>query len=131
MQLGLTRRLATRHTAPAVLPCRLPHKAPDSRLRPGFARPSAARPASRASANARGVQPPPALPVDTGRPVVKGFWTFVDVLAIIGSVGGALATLLGLVPAAYATYALSLPLVLPIISLVAALQRESVIAEVG
>lgn len=56
-----------------------------------------------------------------------GLWTFVDVVAILGSVGGALAALLGVVNV---TYALSLPLVLPIVSLIAALQREGLISQV-
>jgi len=56
----------------------------------------------------------------------RSFWTAVDVLAILASVGGALSALLGLFST---TYALSLPLVLPIVSLIAALQREGLIAE--
>ena len=47
---------------------------------------------------------------------------------MLGSVGGALAALLGW---AGASYALVLPLVLPVVSLIAALQREGLIAEVG
>lgn len=58
----------------------------------------------------------------------KSFWTFIDVVAILGSVGGALAALLGVVST---TYALSLPLVLPVVSLIAALQREGLISEVS
>jgi hypothetical protein len=56
-------------------------------------------------------------------------WTAVDVLAILGSIGGALAAILNLFSGA--TYVLFLPLVLPVVSLVAALQREGLIAEVG
>ncbi|GIM16319.1 hypothetical protein Vretimale_18950 [Volvox reticuliferus] len=56
----------------------------------------------------------------------KGFWTFVDVVAILGSVGGALAAILNLFSG---TYVLFLPLVLPVISLLSALQREGLIAE--
>lgn len=57
----------------------------------------------------------------------KGFWTFIDVVAIFGSVGGALAAILNLF--AGNSYILLLPLVLPVVSLVAALQREGLIAE--
>lgn len=58
----------------------------------------------------------------------KGFWTFLGALAILGSIGGAVAALMGWVSS---TYALALPMVLPIISLVASLKREGLIAEVG
>jgi hypothetical protein len=51
----------------------------------------------------------------------------VDVAALLGSVVGALAALLGVVSP---TYALTLPLVLPVVSLIAALQREDLINEV-
>lgn len=57
----------------------------------------------------------------------KSVWTFIDVVAILGSVGGALAALLNF---ATASYVLCLPLVLPVVSLVAALQREGLTAEV-
>jgi hypothetical protein len=57
----------------------------------------------------------------------KRFWTFVDVVAILGSVGGALAAILNLVTG---TAVLYLPLILPVVSLLASLQRESVISEV-
>ena len=49
-------------------------------------------------------------------------------MAILGSAGGALATLLGWTTV---SYALVLPLVLPLVSLLAAMQREGLIAEVG
>jgi hypothetical protein len=60
--------------------------------------------------------------------VLHGFWTFVDVVAILGSVGGALAALLGV---ASASYVLPLPIVLPVVSLVAAMQREGLSSRVG
>ena len=55
----------------------------------------------------------------------RRIWTAIDVVALLGSAGGALAALLGAVPAAYA---LALPLVLPVVSLVAALQREELLS---
>ena len=54
-------------------------------------------------------------------------WTVVDVLSIFGSVGGALSVLLGIFSA---SYALALPIVLPVVSLIAALERESLLREV-
>lgn len=78
-----------------------------------------------------GIPPPPTPPPPPPDPSIgakKGFWTFVDVAAILGSVGGALAAILNLFSG---TPILFLPLVLPVISLVAALQREGLIAEVG
>ena len=71
---------------------------------------------------------PPSIPPDPSMKAKKGFWTFVDVIAILGSVGGALAAILNLFSG---TAVLFLPLVLPVISLVAALQREGLIAEVS
>ncbi|GIL62532.1 hypothetical protein Vafri_16747 [Volvox africanus] len=65
-------------------------------------------------------------PTDNDVKLKKGFWTFVDVVAILGSVGGALAAILNLFSG---TYVLFLPLVLPVISLLSALQREGLIAE--
>lgn len=70
--------------------------------------------------------PPPPTP----RGFARGFWSFINVVSLFGCVGGALATLLGLVPAAYATYAMCLPLVLPIVSLAATMARERVVSEV-
>lgn len=58
----------------------------------------------------------------------RSLWTAVDVVALLGSVGGALAALLGVVSP---TYALILPLVLPVVSLIAALQREDLTNEVS
>lgn len=58
----------------------------------------------------------------------RSIWTAIDVAALLGAVGGALAALLGVVSP---TYALVLPLVLPVVSLVAALQREDLTKEVG
>lgn len=55
-------------------------------------------------------------------------WTAIDVAAMLGSVGGAAAALLG---ALSPSYALVLPLVLPVVSLVAALQREDLLTQVG
>ncbi|GLC43027.1 hypothetical protein PLESTM_001414800 [Pleodorina starrii] len=70
---------------------------------------------------------PPAPPApDSNINFKKGFWTFVDVVAILGSVGGALAAILNLFSG---TYVLFLPLVLPVVSLLSALQREGLIAE--
>lgn len=60
--------------------------------------------------------------------IKRSIWTAVDVLALLGAVGGALAALLGVVSP---TYALTLPLVLPVVSLIAALQREDLTHEVG
>lgn len=57
----------------------------------------------------------------------RSLWTAVDVFALLGSVGGALAALLGVMSP---TYALTLPLVLPVVSLIAALQREDLTNEV-
>jgi hypothetical protein len=57
----------------------------------------------------------------------RGFWTFIDVFAILGSVGGAVAALLGIGTTAYV---LALPMCLPVVSLIAALNREGLIAEV-
>lgn len=57
----------------------------------------------------------------------RSIWTAIDVAALLGAVGGALAALLGVVSP---TYALVLPLVLPVVSLVAALQREDLTKEV-
>lgn len=68
-----------------------------------------------------------ARPKNTVRGVLRGFWTFVDVVAILGSVGGALAALLGVVSA---SYVLPLPVVLPVVSLIAAMQREGLISQV-
>lgn len=58
----------------------------------------------------------------------KTLWTLVDVIAIVGSVGGALAAMLNLFASSYPV--LLLPLCLPALSLLAALQREGLIAEV-
>ncbi|GLI71314.1 hypothetical protein VaNZ11_016472 [Volvox africanus] len=80
---------------------------------------------AQAAANPPGTaSPPPAT--DNDVKLKKGFWTFVDVVAILGSVGGALAAILNLFSG---TYVLFLPLVLPVISLLSALQREGLIAE--
>lgn len=57
----------------------------------------------------------------------RSIWTAIDVAALLGAVGGALAALLGVVSP---TYALVLPLVLPVVSLIAALQREDLTKEV-
>lgn len=57
----------------------------------------------------------------------RSIWTVIDVAALLGAVGGALAALLGVVSP---TYALVLPLVLPVVSLIAALQREDLTKEV-
>lgn len=57
----------------------------------------------------------------------RSFWAFVDVVAIFGAVGGAVAALLGI---GTTMYVLALPMVLPIVSLIAALNREGLIAEV-
>ena len=82
----------------------------------------------------RAVPPPPIPQTDTRprksgvRGFFHGFWTFVDVVAILGSVGGALAALTGVVSAAYV---LPLPVVLPIVSLIAAMQREGLSSQVG
>ncbi|GFR52203.1 hypothetical protein Agub_g14743, partial [Astrephomene gubernaculifera] len=71
--------------------------------------------------------PPPIAPnVDPNIKLKKRFWTVLDVVAIFGSVGGALAAILNLFPG---TYMLFLPLVLPVVSLLSALQREGLIAE--
>jgi hypothetical protein len=66
-------------------------------------------------------------PSQTSSKLKRSIWTAVDVIALLGSVGGALAALLGLVAP---TYALVLPLVLPVVSLIAALQREDLSNEV-
>lgn len=58
----------------------------------------------------------------------KWFWTFTGFIAILGSIGGALAALMGWFQT---SYALALPLVLPIVFLFSALQREGLIAEVS
>jgi hypothetical protein len=60
--------------------------------------------------------------------LARGFWTFVGILSMLGSVGGALVSLLGLFNT---PYTLALPLVLPVVSLFASLQREGLIAAVG
>lgn len=57
----------------------------------------------------------------------RALWTCIDVVAIVGSVGGALASMLNLVSS---NYVLLLPLCLPALSLLAAMQREGLIAEV-
>lgn len=80
-----------------------------------------------ASAPAFGA-PAPQPPKDDFLGFKKGFWTFIGTVAILGSIGGALAALLGWFSS---TYALALPLILPVISLLASLQREGLIAEVG
>uniref|UniRef100_A0A383VRZ9 Uncharacterized protein n=1 Tax=Tetradesmus obliquus TaxID=3088 RepID=A0A383VRZ9_TETOB len=67
-------------------------------------------------------------PGPTSSKLKRSVWTAVDVIALLGSVGGALAALLGLVAP---TYALVLPLVLPVVSLIAALQREDLSNEEG
>ncbi|KAG2443420.1 hypothetical protein HXX76_001778 [Chlamydomonas incerta] len=67
-----------------------------------------------------------APPTDPSITFKKRFWTFIDVVAILGSVGGALAAILNLFSG---TYVLFLPLVLPVVSLLSALQREGLIAE--
>lgn len=59
--------------------------------------------------------------------VKRSLWTVIDVLSLLGSVAGALAALLGWLSP---TYALALPLVLPVVSLIAALQREDLQQEV-
>ena len=92
--------------------------------RPRFARSSRLAVVARAA-------PPPLIREDArprGRGLLHGFWTFVDVVAILGSVGGAMAALLGL---ASASMVLPLPIVLPMVSLVAAMQRESLARKVG
>ena len=58
----------------------------------------------------------------------RSLWTFIDIIAIFGSVGGALLALLGIGTTAYV---LAFPLVLPMVSLIAALNREGLIDEVG
>jgi hypothetical protein len=63
-----------------------------------------------------------------GSDLARGLWTFVGVASILGSVGGALVSLLGLFTS---PYVLALPLMLPVVSLFASLQREGLIAEVG
>jgi hypothetical protein len=59
--------------------------------------------------------------------IKRSWWTVIDVLSLLGSVTGALAALLGWLSP---TYALALPLVLPVVSLIAALQREDLQQEV-
>jgi hypothetical protein len=75
---------------------------------------------------------PPATDREQDPPKPRSFarsaWAFVDVLAIFGSVGGAVCALLGIGTTAYV---LALPMVLPVVSLIAALSREGLIAEVG
>ncbi|KAJ9505733.1 hypothetical protein QJQ45_029267 [Haematococcus lacustris] len=73
-----------------------------------------------------GSPPAPTGSSEGGSGIARGFWTFTGVLAILGSVGGALAALLGWFTT---SYALALPLVLPVVSLIASLQREGLIAE--
>ena len=67
-------------------------------------------------------------PTTPDRQTRWSIWTAIDVAALLGAVGGALAALLGVVSP---TYALVLPLVLPVVSLVAALQREDLTKEVS
>lgn len=57
----------------------------------------------------------------------KSLWTAIDIIAIFGSVGGAVAALMGVGTA----YVLALPIVLPVVSLIAALSREGLIVEVS
>ncbi|EFJ48920.1 hypothetical protein VOLCADRAFT_90230 [Volvox carteri f. nagariensis] len=80
---------------------------------------------SQGTATPPGPAPAPSA-TDSNISFKKGFWTFVDVIAILGSVGGALAAILNLISG---TYVLFLPLVLPVVSLLSALQREGLIAE--
>jgi hypothetical protein len=61
------------------------------------------------------------------RRFTRSLWTVIDVVSLLGSVAGALAALLGWVSP---TYALALPLVLPVVSLIAAMQREDLSKEV-
>jgi hypothetical protein len=85
---------------------------------------------AQAASGGLGAAPPPPMPPPPGGRSIglkRSVWTFIDVVAILGSVGGALAALLGW---ASMSYALFLPLVLPVVSLVAALKREGLIAEV-
>ncbi len=84
-------------------------------------------PISRRSVAVAASSQPAAPATDSNIGFRKGFWTFIDVVAILGSVGGALAAILNLFSG---TYVLFLPLILPVISLLAALQREGLIAEV-
>ncbi len=71
--------------------------------------------------------PAPDAPPTQGQSAWKTFWTFTGIIAMLGSVGGALAALTGYFSA---SYALALPLVLPVVSLIASLQREGLISEV-
>jgi hypothetical protein len=57
----------------------------------------------------------------------RSLWTFIDVIAIFGSVCGAVLALLGV---GVTAYVLALPMVLPVVSLIAALNREGLIVEV-
>ncbi len=66
-------------------------------------------------------------PNRNGTGLARTVWTIIDVAAIFGSVGGAMAALLGIGPA---SYVLALPMILPVVSLVAALNREGLLAEV-
>lgn len=93
-------------------------KAPGKVARAG----TAVNVACRASTGAAISPPPPSSKLK------RSIWTAVDVVALLGSVGGALAALLGVVSP---TYALTLPLVLPVVSLIAALQREDLTNEVN
>ncbi|GAX74132.1 hypothetical protein CEUSTIGMA_g1581.t1 [Chlamydomonas eustigma] len=56
----------------------------------------------------------------------RSLWTFIDVIAIFGSVCGAVLALLGV---GVTAYVLALPMVLPVVSLIAALNREGLIVE--
>jgi hypothetical protein len=51
----------------------------------------------------------------------RSLWTLLDVVAILGSAGGAAAALLGIGPL---TYALALPMALPVLSILAGISRE-------
>ncbi|KAL6756181.1 hypothetical protein V8C86DRAFT_2654592, partial [Haematococcus lacustris] len=127
-----------RHTAAAPLPVRRggnavgqPSLTLTRRVQPRCAAPvglySRRQPAVRClSAAQTGSPPAPTGSSEGGSGIARGFWTFTGVLAILGSVGGALAALLGWFTT---SYALALPLVLPVVSLIASLQREGLIAE--
>ncbi len=127
-----------------LLACRHPSQQPVAPLRPAwrtygscstlfgpqYGFPAPVRPVctqSKLSATSLDVGSPPQGEPSPSQSIWKSFWTFTGIFAMLGSVGGALAALLGYWSS---SYALALPLLLPILSLIASLQREGLISEV-
>eukprot|EP00878_Enallax_costatus_P045619 GHUV01055047.1.p1 GENE.GHUV01055047.1~~GHUV01055047.1.p1 ORF type:complete len:209 (+),score=49.99 GHUV01055047.1:265-891(+) len=120
-----------RYAAPAVVRARRVsstlHNTKYSLLKTATARPRGiARAAAAPSIVCRATTATTATSASANSKLKRSVWTAIDVFALLGSVGGALAALLGVVSP---TFALTLPLILPVVSLIAALQREDMTNE--